>query len=223
MTDIKISEFHYLIPKNYYYELFDKFNLYVKKSTISPWYIWRFINIEEFMVKNRINEMIIMGEHGAFIPSEKNPVGHASVIIFIKEEHPLYKYKEKYDFKNSQWKGVSFVTIGGTSSGGGDFSICLVGELNRKSDVEFNNKTSMQWLPTNANVAENLLSSYDYFDETHKTRLLYNALGTYIGLTPAFNSNSYARGILNANEIHPTPMGILPGWNTIIHVSFFKP
>ena len=36
-----------------------------------------------------------------------------------------------------------------------------------------------------------------------------------------FNSNSYTRGILNANGFYPTPLGILPGWNNIINPEAF--
>jgi|GEM_PF-5524197 len=40
-------------------------------------------------------------------------------------------------------------------------------------------------------------------------------------MVQGYNSNSFARGLLNANGIYSVPIGDLPGWNTIIESSYF--
>ena len=226
LNDVYESEFHYLIPDNYFNIFCETAYQYSHKSfkkTIA-WDIWGAIDGAEFMRTRNITEMIFLGEHRAFAEVNPTVLGHASVIIFVTSNHEFYSDERFKNIPSNRWNDIKYATLGGESFGSNS-SPFLQGTVNRESDMNLNIKTSMQQIRTKSKIAEALFESSEYFNNHNYFRFPYNPLGSifFIGIVPiqGYNSNSYARGILNANGFYPNPIGILSGWNTIIDRSAF--
>ena len=173
-------------------------------------------------------EIIFLGQHGAFVPEDYNPFSHASAIIFISLGHTLYN-DSRFN-EETLWGIVRYATIGGTSRWTVPF---LNGSINEESDRKLEIKTSMQWLHTGVGKAQELFESFSYFKKHHCSKFLYHPTGAPIRIpllplhipdpiiAQGYNSNSYARGLLNSVGLNPKPKGILPGWQVKIKPGFF--
>jgi len=178
-------------------------------------------------VVSAAEEMVFLGEHGAFVPTSWNPFGHASVIIFIPPHHSLYNAPIFSREGGTRWGNVRYATIGGTSDGTAPF---LSGTTSSEKDRNLAIKTSMQLIHSGSGMALSLFAANTHFNAHNNRGFLYHVAGgrARISIVPGhlisvqgYNSNSYARSLLNAVGLSPTPVGSLPGWNTRIGTSYF--
>ena len=179
-------------------------------------------------IVEKAEEMIFLGEHTAMVNIDINPFQHASIIMFVSPNHILYSLD---DFEsNERWGGVRYATIGGES---GVFEHYIRGTVNRPSDRDLSNKNAMQWIHSdggrNLGKAQSLLDANNYFNTNHQRQLRYHISAVpevyrypTMRVVQRYNSNSYARGLLNAIGIFPRPLGNLPGWNYPIASRYFS-
>ncbi|MCL2048312.1 MAG: dockerin type I domain-containing protein [Defluviitaleaceae bacterium] len=173
-------------------------------------------------------EIIFMGVHAAFAPG--NPGGHASVITFIAPGHPLYNDMDTFNWSDkgitsTRWGGVRYATLGGSSEGNLG---CLHGIIS-DTDRDLSRKRVMQWVHSGIGKYQELLDSFKHFNAHYSRSFDYYFLGRdfwrdvggELVFTKGYNSNSYARALLNANGIYPGEAGYLPGWETIIEAHYF--
>jgi len=144
-----------------------------------------------------------------------------SIAIFVHKDHKWYNQKS---FIKQRRSNPSFKAKVGSNSkfltlGAGDEKMFLVSRLNRKKDVS-QTKKAMYSLKSSDSIAEKLI----------KYTLSYQHSGKYVPYnifpkkgSPYYNSNSFARGLLNAAGLYPNKPGYnVPGWSKPLPASKFR-
>jgi len=162
-------------------------------------------------------EMVFMGTHFVNMPINFTDSHHSCAIMFVGTDSSYWD--DGRFIKNEKW-GIRYATIGGES---GIFNSFLTGKVNRDSDVTLSTKVEMQWLHSGVGKIEKLFAAEENY--RNNTRWVWDKLPYTFYPTDQFgyNSNSYARGILESVGLNPkTPSHNSPGWNQIIPAKKFK-
>lgn len=162
---------------------------------------------------------------------------HTSIVIYenkkIEQEYTDLSsqfYMNRYDnlFKNTDERGVRYVTLGAGTNGLFEFlPKDLVSKSNRKKDAMLDIKVQM----INLNVIDTytvykLIACQQHYQETYNDPIFSSAKVNY-DLFPGestfgYNSNSFTHGLLNAVGIEaPEPQYNVPGWNKPLPNSYF--
>ncbi|MCL2049737.1 MAG: hypothetical protein FWG87_13540 [Defluviitaleaceae bacterium] len=161
-------------------------------------------------------EIIFLGAHRAFDeynPFETNPPLHTMAIMFLTEHTDTYiNNRTAFDMNFPRWGNIRYATIGGTSDGNVPF---LWGTYKSDTDHNLSTKRFMRHIHTGVGKISELFAAFHYFDEHNTKKIVY--------LVAIDNSNSYARGILEAVGLSPTlPSGVIvPGWEKPVAPSYF--
>jgi hypothetical protein len=169
-------------------------------------------------IRNGQTHAAFIGLHGAFVSG--NPATHACIVVFAAPGSVFYEEEYNNDEQFKRYSGNSrYMTFGGQASrivGGHVISV-----NNRPSDVNLNIKGSMLRLNVDVTQIHNLITSEENFSRNQATaNLKYEPVPS--DANNSYNSNSFARGLLNASGIvYDTPV-LAPGWGRPIPILHFR-
>ncbi|MCR4686652.1 MAG: VWA domain-containing protein [Lachnospiraceae bacterium] len=183
------------------------------------WQVWSLVDIENYMAKRHINEMIFKGVHSVLGTGNY----HTSVLVFANSNSEYYNndlfcnYCDEY---SEYWQGVRYITMGAGPNDG------LLGDpvangYNRERDVILDSKVQFIDLTVNISVNEQideLLSCHKYYAD-NTPDIAYS----WITSENKRNSNSYAVGLLKAAGIDDLgyPNYNVPGYEYPIEKVYF--
>ncbi len=156
--------------------------------------------------------MVYIGAHTVV-----SPANHASVIIMV-DSNSAYYGTGNFTANESLWGGmVQYATIGAGSVDGN-----LVSGINRKKDIKLNNKNEM--IDSGATGDTMIATLFAYEEYYRRNNTLDYTLFPGKNSAGEHNSNSFARGILNAAGVYPAkPPRNLPGWEQPLEAWRFRP
>jgi RHS repeat-associated protein len=178
-------------------------------------------------IPNNQTHAAYIGVSSAFI--DGNPLNHASIIVFVAPGSEFYENAyDKYFKQYTGCTGISsrYVTFGGEASGPtltwqGFSWGHVVTKKNRDRDVDLSIKKEMISLNVNATDIQNLFESDGNFKN--------NQVIANLSYAPAptdryntYNSNSFARGLLDASDISYENPSAVPGWARPIPTKHFQ-
>ncbi|MDR0920017.1 MAG: hypothetical protein LBM93_12375, partial [Oscillospiraceae bacterium] len=180
---------------------------------------WINVDIEDYMSRRSINELIILGVQRVK-PSNKY---HSSVMLFANSESEYYNN----EYAVNSVGNIHYLTFGA----GGDKLKGLVGSLtaeyNRERDVMLDIKVQMINLTTSSEINSlipNLFQGQNYFNAhtNYDYELLHHAFKR--GKTSGYNSNSYAVSLLKYSGIDDLggPDYYVPGYQNVLPSNAFR-
>lgn len=186
------------------------------------WNVWSGINIEEYMRKRNITEIVFKGVQQVLVTDNY----HTSVIIIASPESSYYDNKhftQSGDDYSENWSNIKYVTLGVGQSWllFGDPLTC---DYNRDRDVMLDIKVHMINLTTSPEVnlfIDDLLKYHEYFYELEKdSKPSYDLFPENENEQ---NSNSYAVGLLRVSHIDDlgTPPYEVPGYEYPLAKKYF--
>ena len=194
---------------------------YNKEKEVA-WDVWNNVDVEDYMTKRNITEIIFKGVH--LVAFENY---HTSIIVIVAPDSKYYEaeyfVKDGADWSNN-WDNVHYVTLGAGPGWGlsGDPLTC---DYNREKDVILDIKVQMINLTTSPEVnthIDQLIEHLQYLKDLSK------------GSRPSYdlfpkdedkqNSNSYAAGLLIVAGINDLgePKYNVPGYKYPVPKKYFS-
>jgi hypothetical protein len=212
------------------------------------WDVWQNIDMNEYMRKRNITEIVFTGVHRV----GPTTAFHSSVIIFVapgSDFHPVggTNSNHKY-FLKTEWDNIYYATLSagelnksmalrviisaGVSKIGG---ICLIraiasGELillessiNRNADANLRTKVEMINMGRLDSETIALLFERElYYRENNIKNVTYWFFPEHFAEGKFYNSNSFLHGLLLAVDILPIkPRKNVPGWDSPLPANLF--
>ena len=163
-------------------------------------------------------EMIFLTSHTAFDAIQRHlptDFQHATVVIFINFNHPLYG-TDDFIANGTRWGGIRYATIGGTSENG-----FVIGTTTSVTDRDLSTKRGWLHISSGRGMAANLFAANNFYNRVNPERFGY--VPVPIRGESTFNSGSYLHGLLRAvfRRDFPEPHNNSPGWGLPIGAEYF--
>ena len=179
----------------------------VDYSAINATFGW-----ENPWIPNGQTYQAFLGSH----PVYDTPFHHSSVIIFSTPNCP--QFGNHHLFINS-FSNVNYTTMGGGAEGGvrdsGQWGT-LLGEFNRRTDVDLTTKNDMQILDANAHTIRQMILNTMNFQASPDIRYTLFPVNVHL------NSGSFVAGLFASVGITTRPNRLSPGWGMPVPLCHFN-